>query len=56
MSNSDDVEGAEEVLNGDSEYRNVRLKIILSIVEAHWQWQNPSPPKKELRRIVHHCQ
>jgi hypothetical protein len=33
----DDVKALKRFLNGDSEYRNERLKIILSIVEAHWR-------------------
>jgi hypothetical protein len=45
----DDVKALKRFLNGDSEYRNERLKIILSIVEGPLAVKILAPPKKELR-------
>jgi hypothetical protein len=45
----DDVKALKRFLNGDSEYRNERLKVIPSIVEGSLAVKILAPPKKEVR-------
>jgi hypothetical protein len=45
----DDVKALKRFLNGDSEYRNERLKVIPSIVEGPLAVKILAPPKKEVR-------
>jgi hypothetical protein len=46
---ADDVKALKRFLNGDSEYRNERLKVIPSIVEGPLAVKILAPPRKEVR-------